>query len=222
MRYSPSNGMNGIHDMGGMHGFGPVVVQADEPIFHSEWEKRVLGMAYQMVGFGWTNIDAFRHAIERMEPTAYLSAGYYGRWLDAVERLLVEAGVLAAGDVAARIAGEAVTPPAQLPVPRGSATGEVIRTVDRQPRFAVGDRVRARIASPPGHTRLPRYVAGRHGVVHRIHPACVFPDSNAHFRGEDPQYLYNVRFEASALWGADAEPGAAVHIDLFEPYIEPA
>ena len=86
--------MNGIHDMGGMHGFGPVVVEPNEPVFHAEWEKRVLGMTYMIVGFGWTNIDAFRHAIERIDPVNYLSVGYYGRWLASLERLTVEVGLL--------------------------------------------------------------------------------------------------------------------------------
>ena len=207
--------------MGGMHGFGPIVREADEPVFHAAWEKRVLGMAYQLVGFGWTNLDAFRHSIERMDPVAYLCRGYYGRWLDAAERVAVEAKLLAAGDVAARMAGRPVASPTDVPIP-GRAAASFVRTLDRAPRFALGDRVTARIASPPGHTRLPRYVAGRTGVVRYVHPACVFPDSNARFAGEDPQHLYNVRFLASDLWGSDAEPGVVLHIDLFEPYLEPA
>src|SRR5262245_58259046 len=214
--------VNGIHDMGGMHGFGPIVQEVDEPVFHATWEKRVLGMAYQLIGFGWTNLDAFRHAIERTDPVAYLRMGYYGRWLDAAERLAVEAQLLAPGDVAARIAGRPVALPANAPAPRDRPPRGVVRTIDRAPRFALGDRVAARITSPPGHTRLPRYVAGRTGVVRAVHPACVFPDSNARMAGEDPQHLYNVRFLASDLWGPDAEPGVVLHIDLFEPYLEPA
>ncbi|MGH7896058.1 MAG: nitrile hydratase subunit beta, partial [Candidatus Binatia bacterium] len=192
------------------------------PVFHARWEQRVLGMTYQVIGFGWATLDAFRHGIERMDPVAYLSAGYYGRWLASIERLLVERGVLAPGNVDARSAGRSVTSPAATPAaPRPVASGYV-REVDRAPRFRPGDVVRARVASPSGHTRLPRYVAGRRGVVHRLQPSCVFPDTNAHGLGEDPQHLYNVRFAANELWGDAAEPGTSLHIDLFEPYLEPA
>jgi nitrile hydratase len=213
--------MNGIHDMGGMHGFGRVVVEANEPVFHAGWEKRVLGMAYQVVGFGWATIDAFRHGIERVEPVTYLTTGYYGRWLAAIERLLTEAGVLRLGEIDARIAGTPLTPPAATPTASGRVGAGFVRQVEHAPRFHVGDVVRARVTSPTGHTRLPRYVAGRRGRVHGLQPPCVFPDTNARGQGENPQHLYNVRFESTELWGPDAEPGTALHIDLFEPYLEP-
>lgn len=216
------DGVNGIHDMGGMHGFGPVVVEADEPVFHAAWEKRVLGMVYQALGVGRVSIDAFRHGIERLEPVTYLTAGYYGRWLAALERVLIEAGVLGEGNVEARLAGAPVAMPPSAPIPSRAVQAGYVRELATPPRFAVGDAVRARVASPSGHTRLPRYVAGRRGQVHRLQPACVFPDSNARGAGEDPQHLYNVRFEAAELWGADAEAGTALHIDLFEPYLETA
>jgi nitrile hydratase len=214
--------MNGIHDMGGMHGFGPVVVEADEPVFHATWQQRVLGMVYQVVGFGWVNIDAFRHGIERMDPVAYLDDGYYGRWLSSLERVLRDANVLAAGELDARIAGQ----PAPAPtVPRHGLphpTAGFVRTVAATPRFATGDAVRARNVHVAGHTRLPRYVRGKRGVGQRVHPAFVFPDTNAHGAGERPQYLYTVRFATDELWGPDAEPGTVLHVDLFEPYLEPA
>jgi nitrile hydratase len=213
--------VNGIHDMGGMHGFGRVDVEAGEPVFHARWEQRVLGMAFQVIGFGWVNLDAFRHGIERMDPVSYLTAGYYGRWLASLERVLVERGVLSAGDVDARSAGRAVPAPAGAPSGPAPVGSGFVREVARAPRFRIGDAVRARVASPSGHTRLPRYAAGRRGVVHRVQPACVFPDSNAHGLGENPQHLYNVRFAAAELWGDAAESGTTVHIDLFEPYLEP-
>ncbi len=211
--------MNGIHDLGGMHGFGPVVVEPDEPVFHGAWEGRVLGMVYQMVGFGWANIDAFRHAIERLNPVDYLTAGYYGRWLASLETLLVERGLLARGDVDARLCGEAIAPtarPSDLPRPASGFE----RTVEEAPRFAVGQPVRARNLNPGGHTRLARYLRGKRGVVNRVHGAFVFPDTNAHGRGEHPQHLYSVRFAADELWGADAEASSSVHVDLFEDYLE--
>lgn len=214
--------MNGIHDMGGMHGFGRVVVEPNEPVFHADWEKRVLGMVYMVVGFGWTNLDAFRHGIERIDPVTYLSAGYYGRWLAALERICIELGVLNTGDVDARMAGTPANAAPAMPAAPTVAGRGFVRDVARDPRFHVGQTVRARVSSPTGHTRLPRYVAGRCGRVHRMQPPCIFPDSNARGQGEDPQHLYNVRFAASELWGPEAEPGAALHIDLFEPYLEPA
>ena len=214
--------MDGIHDMGGMHGFGRIAVEPDEPVFHARWQRRVLGMVYQVVGFGWANIDAFRHGIERVPPVAYLTSGYYGRWLASLETVLIDAGVLAPGEVEARLAGRSV-PPSRGP---GAGLPHLVdgfeRPVAVSPRYAPGRAVRARNIHPVGHTRLPRYVRGKRGVVHRVHRAFVFPDANAHGAGEQPQYLYTVRFDASELWGPDAEPRAAVHVDLFEAYLEPA
>jgi nitrile hydratase len=213
--------VNGIHDLGGMHGFGAIEVEPDEPVFHGRWEGRVLGMVYQVVGMGWANIDAFRHGIERTPPVDYLRLGYYGRWLASLERVLVERGVLAAGEVEARRDGRTLPAPPP-PAPPATMAAPFERAIERAPRFAVADAVRVRVASPCGHTRVPRYAAGRRGVVARAHGGYVFPDTNAVGRGEDPQYLYTVRFDARELWGADAEPGVVHHLDLFEPYLEPA
>ena len=214
--------MDGIHDMGGMHGFGRVPVEANEPLFHAPWESRVLGMVFQVVGTGWSNIDAFRHAIERLEPATYLGVGYYGRWLRALETILVEAGLLEPGELEARLAAAPARARAAPPTaPRHGAFTGVLRPIEAPPRFTVGDRVLARNIHPPGHTRLPRYVRGKRGVVHRVHPACVFPDTHAHGLGEHPQYVYGVRFSALELWGPDAESGSAVHLDLFEAYLTP-
>jgi nitrile hydratase subunit beta len=212
--------VNGIHDLGGMHGFGRVAVEPDEPVFHARWEGRVMGMVYQIVGFGWVTIDAFRHGIERVDPVSYLTLGYYGRWLASLERVLVERGVLAPDEVTARVAGRTAPPTATPPIPPGETLPGFERALDRPPRFHVGDAVRARLGSTAGHTRRPRYVAGRRGIVARVYPPAPYPDTNAHGRGEQPQHLYNVRFAATELWGRDAEPDAELHIDLFEPYLE--
>lgn len=214
--------MNGIHDLGGMHGFGAVDVETDEPVFHARWEGRVLGMIYQVVGFGWVTLDAFRHGIERVDAVSYLTVGYYGRWLASLERVLVERGVLAPNEVTARASGGSVAPPSKPQAPPDDVTPGFERTLERAPRFQPGDAVRARVVSPLGHTRLPRYMAGRRGIIDRRHAPAPYPDTNAHGFGEQPQHLYNVRFPATELWGASAEPGTSVHIDLFEPYLEPA
>jgi nitrile hydratase len=213
--------MNGIHDMGGLHGFGRVEVEAAEPVFHHPWQARVFGMVQSFRG----NIDAGRHSLELLDPVAYLRNGYYGRWLAALERGLVAAGILGADaiDARAKTRRRRVTRaarkgrPAWSPVARNYA-----RQIAARPAFSAGQRVNTKNHQPAGHTRLPAYARCRRGVVVRAHAAMVFPDDNAHGRGENPQYLYTVRFDGGELWGAGAEPGTFVHLDLFEPYLEPA
>jgi hypothetical protein len=200
--------VNGAHDMGGMHGFGPVVAEADEPYFHDEWEKRVLALVLAMGASGRWNIDGSRFARENREPSDYLSKSYYEIWLAGLETLVAQHAsepgrVLRAADVPATLA-------------RG---GPTVRSSPQPARFAVGDRVRTVNINPLGHTRLPRYVRGRAGVIERVHGCHVFPDSNAHGRGEDPQWLYTVRFEATELFGPDADPRSSVSVDAFEPYL---
>ena len=194
--------MNGIHDMGGMHGFGAVKRDPDEVLFPEVWQGRVCALAGYAMGAGLANIDAFRHAIERMPPDRYLADGYYGRWLYALETLAAE-----------RLGGDSLPERAEGP-------GSVVREIDREPRFAVGDAVRTWNRHPEGHTRLPGYARDRQGVIADVHPACVYPDTNADDRGESPEVLYTVAFESRELWGEEAEPGATVYIDLFEPYLE--
>lgn len=215
--------VNGIHDMGGMHGFGRVVVEPDEPVFHHRWEARVFGMV-QSLGGG--NIDAGRHSIERLDPVAYLRNGYYGRWLAAFERTLTDLGVLGASEVADRMTALRAAPAAARPVvagPRWTPQAmHYVREISRSPRFALGDAVRTRNHQPSGHTRLPAYARTRRGAIQAIHPAMIFPDDHAHGRGENPQHLYTVRFDTAELFGDGAEPGAVVHVDLFESYLETA
>jgi nitrile hydratase len=213
--------MNGIHDMGGLHGFGDVVVEADEPVFHTRWESRVFGIAQSQRG----NIDAGRHSLERLDPVAYLQNGYFGRWLAAMERTLVALGIVAPGEIEQRMRARRRSrrrTPAAPRVAWRPIAKPYTRAIDAAPAFAAGQRVRARNHQPAGHTRLPAYARGRAGVVMRQHPAMVFPDDNAHHRGENPQYLYTVRFAARELWGDDAESGTCVHVDLFESYLEAA
>jgi nitrile hydratase beta subunit len=212
--------MNGIHDMGGMHGFGEVEVEADEPVFHERWEARVFGMIQSL---GGRNIDAGRHSIERLDPVAYLRNGYYGRWFAAFERGLLGARVLTSTEIEARMrAGHAPHRGATSSAPAWhSSAVDYVRKVDALPAFSIGQPVVTKNHQPSGHTRLPAYARCRCGVVARIHPAMIFPDDHAHGRGENPQYLYTVRFEAGELWGAAAEANNVVHVDLFESYLEP-
>jgi nitrile hydratase subunit beta len=173
------------------------------------------------------NLDAMRHALERLHPLEYLRNGYYGRWLLLSETLLTDSGVIAEGAVDARarkLRGDDVTEPADpvLGKPDYTPTGPgSLRQVDDPPRFKVGQQVRAKDIHPAGHTRLPRYVRGRVGTVERIQPSALLPDTNAHFLGENPQHCYQVAFDSNTLWGEGAEP-FVLHIDLFDDYLEPA
>lgn len=221
--------MKGIHDLGGMHGFGPVEAEADEPTFHQRWEAAVFAMAMACGRAGATgNTDRFRHAIERIDPVAYLTHGYYGRWLGGIETLLVEAGLVDREAVTARAEAAGANPdariasrPAAAPDPVApSGNSSAVRSVETPPRFAAGDAVRTVTDLPPGHCRLPDYARGRDGRIEALHGGWVFPDTNAHGRGECPTHLYTVSFAGETLWGSAAEPGTRVHLDLFEPYLE--
>jgi nitrile hydratase len=224
--------MNGVHDLGGMQGFGPVEREVDEPVFHAAWEAAVVAMMRAGGGRGVYNIDEFRHSIERMNPSHYLRATYYEKWLDGIARILVEKGVVSEEDLRARTAFFSGRPDApataalagQLPARARSNVGwvqDAIRETGAVPRFAIGAPVVTRDFHPWGHTRLPRYARGKRGAIARFHGVHVFPDTNAHGRGEDPQPLYSVSFDARELWGESAEANQRVHIDLWESYLEP-
>jgi len=205
-----------------MEGFGPVEREAAEPVFHAPWEGRVFGLANLALALGVANLDGFRHAIERLPPLTYLSVGYYGRWLRALELLLRERGLLAPGELEARLRDPRApaAPLASRPLPPAELGAKRPRL--REPRFAAGEAVRAANRHPHGHTRLPRYARGRRGTIALVHPeAWLLPDAHAHGDGEHPEPVYAVRFAARELWGEDADPAAWVHLDCFESYLEP-
>lgn len=219
--------MNGGQDLGGIQGFGPVEPEDHEPPFHAEWEKRAMAMTIAMGAAGMWNIDMARHARENRSPADYYSKSYYELWIAGLERLLLDAQLVAAAELAT---GKAQQPAAQVKrvlhaadVPAVLAKGGPCdRPSEARPRFATGDRIVTKNINPTGHTRLPRYARSRKGVVDRVHGVFVFPDSNAHGKGEQPQHCYSVRFAARDLWGADADPKQSVFIDLWESYLEPA
>jgi nitrile hydratase len=220
--------VNGIHDLGGRHGFGEVRREAEESAFHAPWEGRVHALVAFVLGIGATTVDAFRHGIERLDPVTYLTVGYYGRWLRSIEAACIEAGVVSRDELALRCRalseGQPFEPaapwqPRRQPTPPSPT---YTREVTVEPRFRPGDPVRARNLHPSGHTRLPGYVRGRRGLVVRNLGGFVFPDTNAHGLGEQPQHLYTVRFDASELWGRVADGPGAVHVDLFDTYLERA
>jgi nitrile hydratase subunit beta len=217
--------MNGVHDMGGMHGMGPIEPEKDEPVFHAGWEKRVFALNRAMGAWGKWNIDAGRHQRELIPASEYLRMSYYERFFEGLIELAVRTGLVTLEEIASGHPepGTSKSRPALTGamvaemVSRGSPTN---RSVPVKPGFKTGERVRARNMNPSGHTRLPRYARGKQGVIHRDHGVFVFPDTNAHFQGEKPQHLYSVRFEAVELWGAGAASHDAVYIDLWEDYLE--
>ncbi len=240
--------MNGVHDMGGMHGFGPVVREEppegrdrrraggpprpgelDEPVFHAEWERRAFALTLAMGAWSKWNIDMARSSRERMPPAEYLAATYYERWLWGLRTLLVEQGFVTPEELDRPPAG----PPRRgEPQPGALRAADVPKLLRNRrgarlddpvpPRFKPGDRVVARSLNPPGHTRLPRYIRGRRGAIDRDHGVFIFPDSNAAGLGKKPQHVYSVRFTGRELWGAEAPANDRVYVDLWDDYLDPA
>jgi nitrile hydratase subunit beta len=233
--------MNGVHDMGGMHGMGPVEIEVDEPVFHHAWERRVLALTVAAGYLGRWNLDMSRHAREQMPPADYLAATYYERWLWGLERLLEQSGLIQPGELDERLrAGGAshahadpghppAAPHAGARVLRADSVLSVLRGAggarladDVPPRFRPGDRIRTRTIQPIGHTRLPRYARGRLGTIDSDHGVWIFPDANAERRASPPQHLYGVVFAARELWGPEAPPRDSVYLDLWDDYLDPA
>lgn len=219
--------MNGPHDVGGLHGFGPVQPDPDEPVFHHEWEKRALALHVALGLAGSYNLDEYRSARESLPPAEFLTASYYETVVAAVERMATGRGLVAPDELAAGRSLRRSGPPPKPLAPHAVADAlrrgrPSERDAPRPARFAVGDVVRARNMHPATHTRLPRYARGHVGTVTALHGCHALPDSRAHGRGDDPQWLYTVRFTGTELWGPDADPTLAVSIDAFEPYLEDA
>lgn len=222
--------MNGAHDLGGMHGFGPIdpEPEAEEPVFHADWEKRVFGLNLAAGFLGQWNIDKSRHARERQHPVDYLRHTYYENWLAGLEKLLVEAELVSPEELAAGKAAGPADETLRQGVLKADDVAEVIgrggpvaMTISKPPRFKPGQSVRAVNRHPAGHTREPGYVRGRAGRIHEHHGAHVFPDRNAE-GSKEGRHLYSVRFTAEALWGRSASGPNAVYVDLWEDYLEPA
>jgi len=218
--------MNGVHDMGGMQGFGPIRPEKNEPVFHAPWEGRALAMI-RAVGVTGKLRLASRPAIESLPAADYLRMSYYERFFEGlVERMIssslvtreeIESGKPGKGSVKGFPAlkpAEAATLPFRVP--------PVMLSVAVTPRFTIGQRVRGRNIHPMGHTRLPRYARGRTGVIYQDRGVQALPDTSVYGRGENPQHVYCVRFAARELWGEQASLRDAVYIDLWEDYLEPS
>jgi nitrile hydratase subunit beta len=218
--------MDGIHDMGGMHGFGKVEPQPNEPVFHAAWEGHCLALNRAMGYTGIWTIDQTRAGIEELPPDVYLTSSYYKKWAVRLENLVVARGLAGADEIEA---GHALRPGKPLKrklaaadVPNTLTRGSYSRPAAAPARFASGDRVRTKNIHPATHTRLPRYAREKTGVIEAIRGCHVFPDTAAVGQGENPQWLYTVLFEGRELWGDSAEPTLKVSIEAFEPYLEPA
>ena len=220
--------MNGVHDMGGMHGMGPIVYEKDEPVFHKPWEAKTLAMNVAMRAGNKWNIDTSRYQIERIPAAEYLRMSYYEKWYVRLVELLLQTGCITRDELehGHEFPGSPKATPAltadRVPAVTANWSAAVARDVATPPRFREGETVRARNSHPIGHTRLPRYARGKLGVIHRNHGGFVFADLNAHSLGEKPQHLYSVRFAARELWGDGASERDSVYIDLWDDHLEPA
>lgn len=218
--------MNGPHDLGGQMGFGALPLEADEPLFHAEWEARALGVVLACGALGHWNLDESRHARESLPPAIYYASSYYEIWTRALEALLERHNLLTAAERAAGTTEPDAPHPKRLQAENVPAVlakgGPCDRAITKAPAYAPGDRVRARNIHPTGHTRLPRYLRGHSGVIEADRGGFVLPDTNAHGDGEQPQRLYTVVFDGREIWGEGAEPGLRISADLWESYLEHA
>lgn len=223
--------MTRVHDMGGRHGDGPVVPEAEgRPVFDQDWHGRALALTLAAGALGQWNLDISRHARERLSPKDYTQFSYYEKWISALADLLVERGVLSRDELKTLVP-DGPSDLADKKMLADSVAGILASggPVDRNgpaPRFEVGDKVRTRLPAENqfvagGHTRLPGYAAGHMGRILSCHGCHVFPDAHAHGLGEDPRPIYAVSFAAKELWGDHAKEGDEVILDLWEPYLEP-
>lgn len=223
--------MNGAHDLGGAHGFGPVSRTEPGTPFEQAWEGRVFALLVIATGQGLTTASENRHAVERMGNVAYLTTTYYEHWLSAAETVLVDNGVIRPDELEHRRqearTGRLIVPrsgidphdPLTAQMSEGIRGEATARRGGPRGRFRVGDRVWTRNQHPAGHTRLPRYARGKEAVVHAAHGSWIFPDAEAAGRGDVAKPVYTVRFAAQELWGEDADSGTFVYLDVWEPYL---
>ena len=219
--------MNGPQDLGGQMGFGPVAPEKDEPVFHADWEKRALGVTLTAGAMGHWNIDEGRHARETLHPADYYASSSYQIWIKGLEKLLQRHGFVSQEELTeGRALVEGTKPKRVLAAADAPATmargTPYSRPIASAAKFETGQRVRTRNFHPAGHTRLPRYARGKVGVVETVQGGFVLPDTNAHGRGENPEWVYTVVFDAAEIWGDSADPTLTVSIDAWESYLEPA
>ena len=219
--------MNSVHDMGGMQNMGPIQCEQAEPVFHEPWEARLFGLVRLMSAWRKWSIDAARYQRELIPPGEYLQMSYYERWLAGLIELLIKTQLatreeIESGRATPGFSKSVAAVTAQKVLPWIAQGAPANREVAAVARFASGQPVRARNINAVTHTRLPRYVRGKAGMICRDYGVFVFPDRNALGLGESPQHLYSVRFAARELWGLEARPSDSVYLDLWEDYLESA
>jgi nitrile hydratase len=220
--------MNGIHDLGGMDGMGPVVREENEPVFHAQWERRIFANTLAMLAAGYFRTDEIRRAVELIPPGDYLRSSYYERWLAGLTTLLLEKDVLTPDELetgqSLRHEGGMALPSLPKEAAEFAMTNPMPANVDVEfpTRFAVGDTVVTRNMNPLHHTRIPRYVRGKRGTIHEVQQVFLLPDTNAYGGPDKPERVYTVGFSARELWGDEAPERDSLYIDMFDSYLEPA
>jgi nitrile hydratase len=227
--------MNGIHDLGGMDGFGPVPYDGgSEEVFRADWERVAFSMFAQGARAGFFNLDGFRHAIELMDPAEYLMTNYYEHWTHVIENAGPGKGAFDTAELEKRTQYYLENPDAPLPADSNPEVLEFVnaimvsgapcdRPTDARPKFAVGDVVRVDGDQPTSHTRRARYVQGKTGTIAALRGSFVYPDTNASHDDEAPAHVYTVLFTANELWGEEFSGlKDAVYVDMWEPYLETA
>lgn len=226
--------MNGVFDLGGTDGLGPVITEENEPVFRAEWEKAAFAMFAPSFRAGLFGVDEFRHGIEKMDPAEYLLSNYYEHWAHTVEHYAEKRGLIDPAELEERIRYYRDNPDAPLPDRKDPELMEFIevavkqgapanRESDKVAQFKIGDRVTIKTDSPAGHTRRARYIRGRTGEITHAHGTFIYPDSAGNGNGDAPEHLYTVRFTSAELWGPDvADPNGSSYFDVWEPYLIPA
>ena len=219
--------MDGVHDLGGMDNFGPVIAEVNEPVFHEDWERKIYSLTLAILPAGYCKIDEMRRTTENIQPAAYLQAKYYQKWLLALESILLEKDILTQEEIetgqSIRAEGGVVHPAVPKEMMQFAMTNPVPASLDLdiEARFQVGDEIIAKIIHPQHHTRLPRYIRGKRGIIEQDHGVFLLPDTNAHGGPDKPQHVYTVRFAARELWGDEANALDTVCIDLHDDYMDP-
>lgn len=203
--------MDLAHDLGGRDGFGAVVVEPDEPVFHEPWERTARALVYAAVmSTDNPNTSLFRWSIERMDPQHYLESSYYEHWLTSAATMAVESGAVSVEELEERAGGR---------FPLSRPVEVAVAPTEGGERYSVGDRVRVLPEVPVRHTRCPAYVRGRSGTVVDVQGTVSLPDVEAHSTARVPERLYTVRFDAADLFD-DAAAATWVNVGLWDSYLE--
>jgi nitrile hydratase subunit beta len=221
--------MDGIHDLGGMHGFGPVSIEQEDYVFKYDWQRRAFGLTQALASTVPYCADMHRHKIERLSAIDYLRKDYFEKWAIATSELLKDAGLVSEEELRSGkkefdvdLARHAPVDAVELVAAMRGGSELQFPAETSTARFSIGEMIRASNNCPPGHTRVPRYVRGKVGTIVGDNGVFQFADTIAAGEGPHPQHCYTIAFSTKALWGANAErPADRVYVDLAEAYVEP-